>query len=481
MNLEFLNEPELAFGGERRHIDIRFGLSSYGPLDVEAETAPKRIRVGIVGTPQNVEHLRLWLEKCREELPPKRSRQPNLFPPFPGFSDHRAFQSSLVLDDRFCRMLPDREIDELLLSTVGHNNAVEATVERFVQEFEVINENHRVDVLICAVPRQLVALMDSDARSAPDQPNAKGAKFDFHDLLKARAMRTGVPVQLVLPQTYGGMEARRQKVRSTRLRLLQDDATRAWNFHTALYYKAGGHPWKVPQERTQLDTCYVGVSFYFSLDRSTVRTSMAQVFNQRGDGVILRGGPVHRHKDDRVVHLASDAATTLLDEALKRYKSVHFNLPARIVLHKTSPFNDEELNGFRSAASHHGIERFDAVSLTRETPARLFRLGAYPPLRGTLLHLDDKQHCLYMRGSVDFYQTYPGPYIPHPLAFRCDDTEQTPRFLANELLALSKMNWNDTQFDGGSPITITAARKVGGIMKYLADNDKPAVLYSHYM
>jgi hypothetical protein len=208
---------------------------------------------------------------------------------------------------------------------------------------------------------------------------------------------------------------------------------------------------------------------------------MAQVFNQRGDGVILRGGRVHRHKDDRHVHLTDNAASSLLDEALKRYKEVHFNLPARIVLHKTSPFNEDEMSGFRSAARQHGIERLDAVSLTKDTPIRLFRLGAYPPLRGTLLRLDDKQHCVYLRGSVDFYQTYPGPYIPHPLAFRCDDVEQTPRFLASEMLALSKMNWNDTQFDGGAPITITAARKVGGIMKYLSDDDRPARMYSHYM
>ena len=32
-------------------------------------------------------------------------------------------------------------------------------------------------------------------------------------------------------------------------RPLQDEATRAWNFHTALYYKAGGTPWRLPLAR----------------------------------------------------------------------------------------------------------------------------------------------------------------------------------------------------------------------------------------
>jgi hypothetical protein len=67
------------------------------------------------------------------------------------------------------------------------------------------------------------------------------------------------------------------------------------------------------------------------------------------------------------------------------------------------------------------------------------------------------------------------------MEFRCDHVEETPKFLAREILALSKMNWNDTQFDGGSPITIAAARKVSGILKYVGPEDPLAHRYSHYM
>ena len=37
MMTELLNEPELEFGGGFRQIDIRFGIMSYGPLDVDSE------------------------------------------------------------------------------------------------------------------------------------------------------------------------------------------------------------------------------------------------------------------------------------------------------------------------------------------------------------------------------------------------------------------------------------------------------------
>ena len=48
-------------------------------------------------------------------------------------------------------------------------------------------------------------------------------------------------------------------------------------------------------------------------------------------------------------------------------------------------------------------------------------------------------------------------------------------------MGLTKMNWNDTQFDGGSPITIGGARYVGNVLKYLGEEDTPEARYSYYM
>jgi len=476
VKLTFLPEPELEFGETGRHIDIRFGLSRYGPLDLGHENRPQQIRVGIVGTPENVEKVTAWLERCRSEIPAKKSKQPNLFPAFPGFAEQAAFRSTLVLNEGLCRQIPAAAFDQIVSASL--NAAVTEAVELFLEEFDALTEKRNVDVLLCAVPPQLVALKEpQDDGPAP----AKGARFDFHHLLKARAMRTRIPVQLVLPETYDQTSRRHQKIRSTRLRTRQDEATRAWNLHTALYYKANGTPWRLVPDSHQLAACFVGISFYKSLDQATLMTSMAQVFNERGDGIIVRGDPVKLKKEDRVPHLDEAGAAKLLTHALKQYHDEHLHLPARVVLHKTSRFDEPELRGFLEAAKENNISQFDAVSVTDQSPLRLFRLGAYPPLRGSMLDMDAKNHLVYLRGSVDFFQTYPGQYIPRPFAFRCDRTEQTPTFLAREILALSKMNWNDTQFDGGSPITIAAARKVSGILKYAGSDDTIAHRYSHYM
>ena len=53
--------------------------------------------------------------------------------------------------------------------------------------------------------------------------------------------------------------------------------------------------------------------------------------------------------------------------------------------------------------------------------------------------------------------------------------------ICREILGLTKMNWNSTQFDHKYPITIACARKVGEIMKYLGPNEIPKEAYAFYM
>lgn len=61
-----------------------------------------------------------------------------------------------------------------------------------------------------------------------------------------------------------------------------------------------------------------------------------------------------------------------------------------------------------------------------------------------------------------------------PLEIRTIEIDTSPNIICEEILALSKMNWKQYQFDGKFPITIACARKVGEIMKYLQETDKTA-------
>jgi hypothetical protein len=62
-----------------------------------------------------------------------------------------------------------------------------------------------------------------------------------------------------------------------------------------------------------------------------------------------------------------------------------------------------------------------------------------------------------------------------------EPSQGTHEFLAQESLALTKMNWNSTQFDGSDPITQRAAHQVGNILKYVGEDEAISSRYSFYM
>jgi len=74
----FIDEPELEFGGGKRHIDIRFGISNYGTLDREERATPREIQIGVIGTPQLTDAFLNWLNACAKGVAAKASNKPNL-------------------------------------------------------------------------------------------------------------------------------------------------------------------------------------------------------------------------------------------------------------------------------------------------------------------------------------------------------------------------------------------------------------------
>ncbi len=158
MRVDFFQEPELEFGAGR-HIDIRFGLMHYGPLDYEQALAPRLIKVGIVGTPETVEGMHAWLERCQHEIPAKISKQPNLFPRFPGFNPEASFRSSLLMDQQLQREIAPRFF-EALKTESDVNRIVSEALEVFFQELSYLAEKANGDVFVCAVPMELVNLLE---------------------------------------------------------------------------------------------------------------------------------------------------------------------------------------------------------------------------------------------------------------------------------------------------------------------------------
>lgn len=483
MKLTHLEEPSLEFGGAFRHPDIRFGIMDYGPFDLGMEGAPKRIKLGIVGSAETVEGTARWLETCTTGFSAKKSRQPNLFPPFPGTGFEETFRCEFVTSDELQGVLPPREIARLA-AIPGQREMTRAVVETIADEIGVLSERTtRPDVVLVALPIEIIE-RTYNARDVGGVDESSGTEaggdLDFRGMLKAACMRLRIPIQLLWPTTFDPAYKIPRKLKENSERRTQDPATIAWNLLTAAYYKAGGLPWRLARDARQLRTSFVGLSFYKSIDGDHVHTSTAQMFDERGEGLILRGGRMVESEEDRKPHLTAEDAYSLLRESLKVFRAQHGHYPARVVLHKTSRFDRNELDGFHKAIDERDIDYAGFVWVQRSM-TRLYRMGVYPPLRGSLLRFDKDQALLYTRGSVEFFRTYPGMYVPRPLMLRCQALGQPLQHIAEETLALTKMNWNNTQFDNALPITIAAARNVGEVLKYVGEGQEIAPRYSFYM
>jgi hypothetical protein len=483
IRVSHIEEPELEFGGGVRHVDVRFGLIDNGPFDAGLETRPNEVRVGIIGSAETIDLANTWLERCKAGIEAKASKQPNLFPAFPGLGEDGAFRCLFSSPDRLQRTLRQKDLADVL-ARPSQPEIVHAAVELIASEVKELADETPPNVILIALPIELVtAVYVLTERQADDQVSGADSEpskpTNFHGALKAACMRYRTPIQLVWPSTLDASAKIPRKIKKDRNVRVQDEATRAWNLTTALYYKAGGLPWRLKRDPRELRTSYVGISFFRSSSGDSVHTSTAQMFDERGEGLILRGGRAAEDSEDRRPHLTAEDAYDLLTRSLGTFRRQHGHYPARVVMHKTSNFNADEIDGFNRALDELDIDYGDYIYMAKSF-IRLYRLGIYPPLRGTLIKFEPTQAVLYTKGSVEFFRTYPGLYVPKPVLLRAQRLGQPMTHIAEETLALSKMNWNNTQFDGGMPVTVVAAQQVGEILKYV-EGDEFAPRYSFYM
>ena len=454
-----LPEPDLEFGCAGRQVEQRRGVMLHGPADVDMEGRKSEMHVGVVGPTAFVQELVDWLNACAKGVDAKQSRFEDLFPAFPGCSPTLGFLTALKLPKEGQRRLSKRRLRPIQDAT-NDIARIDAAVKICAEEVRALHERAVVDVVMVIRPDGVPAGVPEDA--------ATGA--DFHDLLKAELITTRQPIQVIRRATWRGGQG------------VEDRATCAWNLFTALYYKAGGKPWRLVRSHNKPTRCYVGVSFTKSDAGEELLTSVAQVFNELGDGVIVRGGLAKKSEADRQPHLSLKDASSLLNAALARYKDEHKTLPAAVSLHKTSSFSEDERAGFEQARDESGLSECELVWIVHSERAMLIRGTEYhPPLRGTLLAINEQEHALYTHGSVPFYKTYPGLYVPRMLGIRPALTERTIEEIAAEILALTKLNWNRARLDGKKPITLLTAQRVGQILRHVPLDVTPAPSYANYM
>ncbi len=204
---------------------------------------------------------------------------------------------------------------------------------------------------------------------------------------------------------------------------------------------------------------------------------MAQIFTHDGQGLVLRGSDVYVNKWTKEAHLTEQQAEDLLKECIGKYESRAMHAPARVVVHKSTTFNSAEENGFSKAIKN---AKRDFIAISSRKGYRFMRKGSYPVLRGTLVSMSDNMHLLYTSGYIPRIRTYPGNSIPQPIML-VHKGDSEIKEIAEEILGLTKLNWNTTSFSTYLPITLGFSREVGKILSEAGPNIKLQDHYRFYM
>lgn len=436
--ITLLKEPQLQFsvGKHNLAIDPRFGLSEYGPLD--GNTGRRNfssVDMGLIAKEDEINRVLKLLNDLNEKFKLRKGSKGSKVE-YKGFEDIYGVPINIpetgddkvisIRNSEFNGIIGREEAFKNILSLYGSK----------IQQYVDNNRSRDIGVLVLQMPEIL----------------EKYFKYNYEDLrvhIKALCVKKQIYTQIL---TQSSLQAQ-----------AYDPCDNMWNLSLGLYVKAGGVPWKL--ESGEENTCFIGIAFGIK-GRSRgqdILVGLAEIFDVFGESVTIKVVE-EDFKSEVGYHLSRESAERLIRTAIKGYESEKQEKPKRVIIHKTTPFNEDERQGVEDALQNIP---YDLVHIQLSTSLRLIPDRGFPPNRGTFWDLKTREGkgILYTTGYIGDFETYPGAATASPVEINRNYGETELKKLAEQVLGLTKMNWNTTALMNKEPVTIEYARKVNDILK----------------
>lgn len=447
-----LNEPQLTFDPSDQSLDVNplRGLDAFGPYSVLTfRTYTPELRVASIAPSSGWAGLRNLIDTLRASHAPCDRKE--YVPRFRGFAD--VFGVPLI-------GAPTGGAHIKLHDDLGALGQSGSPQERLMQALR-----SSLDRLMLVRDQFDVALVH-----LPDawQVAFRTPGFDAHDALKALGAAYGIPTQVINDRalTFGYK------------------ASLAWRLSIAIYVKAGGIPWKLaPIPEVPDGTAYIGLAYALRGDPREAHyvTCCSQVFDADGGGMQFVAfearDPVRDIEEARRnPFLSRNDMRAVLARSLHLYQGRNSGqLPRRLVVHKTTAFRPEELEGTLDALA--AVPEVECVEVAKSPGWRGIWLkqstkpgirsepDGYPVPRGTVLQRSGNSILLWIAGNApraslsgDYYQGKKS--IPRPINLIRHAGAGPLEVTTLEALALSKMDWNNDALYDPVPVTIRYSQKL---------------------
>lgn len=482
--LTHIDEPLLSFGFNQKTEHPKDGLFLFGPP--ASNQNPARMDVGVIGTPEGIRRYESWVKALGATIAAPESGREENKTMWPGFQaafgvpwPATPFAKITIDGDLLSRRIRSEDRHDGIFRAV---DVYGDALRKYLREqegrpqfwFVVIPEEvHRFGRPKSIVPReQREKASGTIGRRAAKSILSAGSLFveemeaaalyeyelNFHNQLKARLLNTGQVLQVVRETTLTPSEFEEGARRS-----LQDPASVAWNLATTSFYKAGGRPWRVAEVREGV--CYVGLVFKH-MENAKGRDNAccgAQMFLDSGEGVVFKGavGPWFS-STDHSFHLSREKAAELMGMVIASYTEMHGRPPTELFIHGKTWFETAEWEGFQSTVPPE--TKLVGIRIRRQNELKLFRYGSRPVLRGTAILASDRRAYLWTTGFTPRLNTYPGREVPNPITVDIVQGEADIRQVLADLMALTKLNFNNAGFADGLPVTLRFADLTGEIL-----------------
>lgn len=468
-----LHEPLLVFGegDSSRDVHPLRGLRSFGPYSQRSFGAyAGAVRIATVGPSSGQEAVRELIGSLRETHEPNDRR--DYVPAFPGFSSLFGVNLEMASSPQAHIAWPNRLDD--LGSSESSPKLVAAALADAVSRLNLVRD--QFDVAIFHLP---------DAWA----PGLRTLEFDAHDELKALGAIASIPTQVVNDRTF----------------VFPYRASRAWRLSIALYAKAGGVPWKLaPLPGVPADTAYIGLAYALRGDPRAARyvTCCSQVFDADGGGMQFvaydANDPIEAIEATRSnPYLSRGDMRAVLARSLRLYQSRNGGaVPRRVVIHKTTPFREDEIAGAGDALA--AVEEVECVELTTNTAWRGVWLLAsrkqgkrsepdgYPIPRGIMQPLSGTAALVWVAGNSPGVSTrgnyhQGGKSIPKPLLLTRHAGGGPLELAALEAMALTKMDWNNDALYDPIPVTIRYSQRLARTIAHVPTLPRAVYPYRLFM
>ncbi len=383
---------------------------------------------------------------------------------FPGFFE--AFKTGLDLpapnSNKWCRLT-------LPLETDTYQGAIKfgEQITRKIDQLSAMS----VDTILIYIPKKYEVYTEyADGK----------VKFDLHDYVKAYAAQHQVATQFVREKT------------------IESDlhCQIMWAISLALYVKSGRIPWTISGAHPDTAFAGIGYSVLNGSNGNNVVVGCSHIYSADGQGMKYRLSKIHDVHFDRKKnpYLSENEAYRVGLTIKDLFYNSFSEIPKRVVIHKRTPFRQDEVKGLVESLSSAGVKSIDLIEISYEDDLKCFALNydntdvdGYPVRRGLCFPINGNTMYLYTHGIAPsvisdnrrYFQG--GRSVPLPLKVVRHYGSSDMTQIATEILGLSKMNWNSFNLYSKLPCTIESSNEIARIGWLLSQYEGSLYEYRFFM